>query len=334
MADKDTITKEFLGRPEIFADAFNVALFGGERIIDPKRLREIDTTAIAVVRAEENPLAEDTELLQKYRDLMRLAVVMEYDKVRLMICAAENQSKVDYSMPIRCNLYDAIEYEKQRKRIVERNREKKTLHGSAEFVCGFKKTDTIKPVITLVVNWSLEVWDGAISIHDMLEIKNPKILSVVPNYKLNLLDPFRMSDEQLKLFQTELMPVLMFLKYSSDKQKLQAVVRTEQEKFDSVSRLAIDVVNKVANGKLSYAKGKEPESMSMCKALQDILDEGIQKGIEQGIQKGMEQGMAQKMEDNICGLANMLSPEQIAIALKTTPQFVLDTFAKHNIHPS
>lgn len=70
--------------------------------------------------------------------------------------------------------------------------------------------------------------------------------------------------------------------------------------------------------------------MSMCKALQDILDEGIEKGMAQGI----KEGMARKLEDNICGLADMLSVEQIATALKTTTQFIRDTFAKHNIHPS
>lgn len=74
--------------------------------------------------------------------------------------------------------------------------------------------------------------------------------------------------------------------------------------------------------------------MSMCKALQDILNEGIEKGMAQGIEKGREEGMAQKLEDNICGLANMLSVEQIATALKTTTQFVRDTFTKYDIHPS
>ena len=50
MGSKDTLTKNYLKRPEIFADAFNYFLFGGEKVIKPKDLKEEDPTEIVVMR--------------------------------------------------------------------------------------------------------------------------------------------------------------------------------------------------------------------------------------------------------------------------------------------
>ena len=35
MGKKDTVTKEFMRRPDVFADAFNLALFEGSPVIQP-----------------------------------------------------------------------------------------------------------------------------------------------------------------------------------------------------------------------------------------------------------------------------------------------------------
>ena len=48
MADKDTVTKEYMQDNAVFADAFNFYCYGGRQVIDPDQLKSIDTTAIAL----------------------------------------------------------------------------------------------------------------------------------------------------------------------------------------------------------------------------------------------------------------------------------------------
>ncbi|MFI3208246.1 MAG: hypothetical protein R3Y40_03855 [Eubacteriales bacterium] len=42
MAKPDPELKEFLKKPEHFADVFNGACFGGEQVLSPENLQEID----------------------------------------------------------------------------------------------------------------------------------------------------------------------------------------------------------------------------------------------------------------------------------------------------
>lgn len=46
MGKIDTITKEYIENPVIFADAFNQFLYHGEQRIDPTQLTELDTTEL------------------------------------------------------------------------------------------------------------------------------------------------------------------------------------------------------------------------------------------------------------------------------------------------
>ena len=40
----DTETKEYVKRPAVFADLFNYLIYGGEKVIKPEKLSELDTT--------------------------------------------------------------------------------------------------------------------------------------------------------------------------------------------------------------------------------------------------------------------------------------------------
>lgn len=48
MGKKDTITKNYMKENRVFADAFNYLLYNGQQMIQPEKLREIDTTEMAI----------------------------------------------------------------------------------------------------------------------------------------------------------------------------------------------------------------------------------------------------------------------------------------------
>ena len=50
----DAITKAYIRKNEVFADAFNYFMYDGEQKIRPEQLRELDTTEIAILLNEKD----------------------------------------------------------------------------------------------------------------------------------------------------------------------------------------------------------------------------------------------------------------------------------------
>lgn len=48
MGKVDTVTKAYMRKNNIFADAFNYLIYEGKTVVEPERLREVDTTEIAL----------------------------------------------------------------------------------------------------------------------------------------------------------------------------------------------------------------------------------------------------------------------------------------------
>ena len=81
MADKDTVTKEYMQNRETFADAFNYYLYDSEQVIKPEQLKPLNTTAIAL------PYGEDGKSVpvQKYRDVLKMVTAMTDDHAAYLI---------------------------------------------------------------------------------------------------------------------------------------------------------------------------------------------------------------------------------------------------------
>ena len=76
----DAITKAYIRKNEVFADAFNYFMYDGAQVIQPERLKELDSTEIAILLNEKDTTdkkAVQVEAQQKYRDILKSAVIME-----------------------------------------------------------------------------------------------------------------------------------------------------------------------------------------------------------------------------------------------------------------
>ena len=122
LGDRDTLTKNYVKRADRFADIFNYYLFDGKRRIDPAQLREQDTAQIVL------PYGKDlTEMpMQRFRDILKQAVLMTDGHCQYVLLGIENQSDVHYAMAVRSYLYDAIEYAAQVQTIACPDFERKT----------------------------------------------------------------------------------------------------------------------------------------------------------------------------------------------------------------
>ena len=309
MADKDTVTKEYMQDNEVFADVFNFLLYDGEQVIKPEQLRPLDTTAIALPYGEDNKSAP----IQKYRDILKMVTAMQDDKMAYLLLGIENQSQIHYAMPVRNMLYDAIQYVRQVEDTAKshKNGENKA-DSKAEFLSGFYHTDKLLPVITVTVYFGADEWNAPKSLHDIIEIDDKGLLKFIPDYKMNLIAPYNIDDWEFSKFHTELSLAMKYIKYSKSKKRLKELVH-EDEAYRNVSRRTADMVNIVTGSDLSYKMGEE--RVDMCKAIEDMrkdaLAEGVIKGLEEGKIRGKEEG---KIEGIISTLAGLVKDGILSLA--------------------
>ena len=186
-------------------------------------------------------------------------------------------------MPVKNMLYDSMEYASQVDKISREHRRhmnagknhgKKFLQkvSSGEFLSGFYKEDKLIPVITLVLYFGPDKWDGPLGIHDMMDIRESALLPYIPDYRINLISPHSIADTEMENFHSSLREVLLFIKYSKDKERLQKLVSTDP-RFLSVEQKASQVI-KIMTGSEFKINEKE-EEVNMCKALEDLKEEGL-----------------------------------------------------------
>jgi hypothetical protein len=290
MGKKDTVTKDYIKDNKVFADAFNYLIYDGKPVIQPEKLHPLDSTIIGVPYGD----AGAEVPVQKYRDEFKYLAAMEDDSAIYLLLGAEVQANIHYAMPVKDMVYDALEYAAQVEKAAKSHREvlkqgkaeKKPSVG--EYLSGFYKEDRLIPVITLVIYFGAEEWDGPMSIHDMLSVKNPEILSLVQDYRIHLIAPASLSDEEINKFSTNLREVLLFIKYSKNKEKL-AELLTHDSRFKSIDRKAVRVMNTVANLKLNLNESEG--DMDMCQAIDEMISDARTEGREQGRTEGTQETM-------------------------------------------
>ena len=264
MGKKDILIKNYLSRPDIFADAFNYYLFDGKRVIDPKNLEEQDSVESAVMQKMGHIFAD-----QKMRDVLKLCTIRRSRYATLVLLGIEAQAFVSYTMPVRDNLYDALNYYSQVEEVSRKHREAKDLKDSANFLSGFTKKDRIMPVITLCVCFDKEKWDAPKSLMEMFGTIDPQLKPFINDYKLNLITPEEIRD--FSKFSTGLGLALEFIHNSDDKERLRAIMNSNN-RYEEVDEETVDIITTYTNLKISK-KGMVDGKMSMCKGMQDLIDE-------------------------------------------------------------
>ncbi len=307
----------------VFADAFNYLIYNGKKVIDPAKLKEIDPTEMALPFGDEEKAGEDkkwkvqetecssvkngsmrkktagragkkTDAVQRYRDLLKSAVIKQDERTSYVLLGIENQTDVHYAMPVRNAIYDALQYGRQVADIAAgHRRNKKDFSGknNGEYLSGFLKEDHIRPVITLVIHFGAEEWDGPLSLHEMMSTRDMELLSFVENYRIHLIDPAKLTEEQLDQFSTSLKEVMGYIKYSKNKEQLLKFLQTDAHR--SIEMNAVRVIKTITNTPIEVSE--EEEEIEMCKAIEDLISESEARGRAEGEVEGETRGEAKGM---------------------------------------
>ncbi len=114
MGFADTVTKAYMNENSVFADAFNYLIYEGKAVVDPQHLKEMDTTEIVVpFGMRDEGKADKSDVAQKYRDILKSAVIKQDDKVTYILFGIENQTDIHYAMPV----IGCIKYSKDKKQL-------------------------------------------------------------------------------------------------------------------------------------------------------------------------------------------------------------------------
>ena len=287
MGKKDISVKLWLKDNRRFADLFNGVCFDGRQVIRPEELEELD--------GESNFVLEDKDgkrrYVQRYRDIIK-----GWNGFVLRgILAVELQDKVHYAMPVKNMIMDAMSYTDQMGNIWENvpDEEKKMLVGSPDYFSRFRKDDKLCPVITLVF-YCGDNWDGNIDLHSMFNLTGMEeqkdvmkfVEKYIPNYHINLYNPLK--EKEFSKFITDLQIVFDMLQYKNNKKELKQYINNNRHYFGSLDYESCNAVTALLETDKLFPDDTKlkKEGNNVCKAIDDLYNDGVEVGMEKGIEKG------------------------------------------------
>ncbi len=304
MGKEDILLKSYLGDVRRYADLWNGALFCGEQLVKPEELEEISPVL----------LKGGGIFLEKRRDLV---MKQNRDGQYFAILVVENQKNIDYSMPVRIALEEALAYHCQIKEIRKTNekadkeyqegKSQKVYADAGERLYMFRKEDKLKPVATMIVYWGEKAWQGPKSLHDLIDFGreepfNKQLRKLIPEYPLHFLDLNYF--QHFEYFKTELRPFLELYKKRNNKEEFQKYVQ-ENKKYWKMDKETLYVFSHLTNSKnlkelIKSEQEKKEGEKGMCKAIdgwiEDVKEEGRIEGKMEGKIEGKRESVLTLLE--------------------------------------
>lgn len=335
----DIPLKDFWRNNDRFADLFNASLFHGRQIIKSAELEEQDTEASFILEHNNHSVSFDPA-----RDLLKVRKNSSVHGLEFAILGIENQSRIHYAMPMRIMGYDYSSYKRQYDNNAAKYRAKETASQTDgltpdnssnemvsantpdkldpnEFLSRMKRTDKFSPVITIVIYYGEEPWDGARSLHEMLNIPN-EFKKYVNDYKMLLIEArnpdliFHNSDN-IDFF--NLMGIILNKNLSHKEARQEAILYSEEHQTDKSVIMAIAGATNIKINFNSFEKGDS----AMCTLFDEIAKEAEMKGkIEsrtegkiEGRTEGKIEGKAEEIIET--GFEFSMSKKDILLRLQT-----------------
>ena len=131
------------------------------------------------------------------------------------------------------------------------------------------------------------------------EKKNAVLKEYVPNYRINLIDAGNL--EHLERFKSDLQEVLGMIQCRGDKENLLKYINDRKEYFQNVDEETYYVIREFLHSKRmlkeNIEKSQGKGTVDMCKALEDLYNEGIERGMECGMEIGAVKGVVETLYD-------------------------------------
>ena len=180
---------------------------------------------------------------------------------------------------------DAAFYDKQWSGIRREHKRKKDLSG-AEYISGFGREDHLVPVLSVVLYFGEQEWDGPLCLKEMMDLSTlpEEVREKIADYPVHLIDVRRYPHAER--FRTDLKLVFGFLQRASEPEELTEFIEENTKEFSSLTEDAYDMIASMSKtGELKeLKKDVGQEDYNMCKAIDMMVADGEKRGEARGIE--------------------------------------------------
>ena len=320
----DTVLKNYWSDNEQFADLFNAVLFDGRQVILPEELEDVDTEESTVLEHKDY-----AESIKASRDNIKIQKKSTVHGVQFVLLGLESQEHIHYAMPMRIMGYDYGSYKKQYDSNAKKYQSSEGLDED-EFLSKMKKTDKLIPVITVVVYYGEKPWDGAESLHEMLNIPE-EMKQFVNDYQMLLVEA-RENDLKLHNINNQdffnLMEILLDNSRPMNETKDRAI---DYAREHEVNKSVVMTVAGAANCKLDYNAFEKGDG-GMCTLFEKIAKESEAIGEANGKLKGRAVEIVETGYEFGLSEADILKrlQQKLEISLQMAQEF-LNMFGKQTV---
>ncbi len=262
-------------------------LYDGEQCILESEVHPLDSDVSGVIRG-----SYGEESLERRRDILRQVE----GRGNILIVGIENQSHIHYAMPLRTITYDVLGYISEAKEIAsqrKKQRNEKDIQESAnEFLFGFGKEDRLTPIMTIILYYGEEPWEGPRSLHEMLMDMPEKFKEYIPNCRLNIVE---LNSDKIYDFHNEELKLLFDISrvfLQGDKEALE-----QYEEISIDSELA-DILGTIIKSKFIIQQSETEGEVKMCTMLDEMEREAETRGEERGEARGEIRLVYKKLQKN------------------------------------
>ena len=144
-------------------------------------------------------------------------------------------------MPLKVLNGDAALYDKQWSGIRREHKRKKDLSG-AEYISGFGREDHLVPVLSVVLYFGEQEWDGPLCLKEMMDLSTlpAEVREKIADYPVHLIDVRRYPHAER--FRTDLKLVFGFLQRASEPEELTEFIEENTKEFSSLTEDAYDMI--------------------------------------------------------------------------------------------
>lgn len=312
----DIVLKNYWNDNTRFADLFNAVLFEGRQVITPDDLADIDT--------EESSISEHrgyAESIKAARDIIKIQKMSDTYGVHFVMLGLEDQERIHYAMPMRVMGYDYGTYKKQYDSNAAERRHTDGMNAD-EYLSGMKRTDKFAPVITIVIYYGEKPWDGATTLHEMLDIP-AEMRPFINDYKMLLVEARqnRLAFHNVNnrdLF--HMLSVILDRNMPGDEAREKVIKYAEEH---DVGKTVVLTIAGATGCKIDYNAFEKGDG-DMCTLFDEIAKESEAKGkIEGIIETGLDLGLSK--DDILQRLQSKLN-----ISMQTAVEY-LDKFAGQTV---
>ena len=300
----DTVLKNYWNNNEQFADLFNAVLFGGEQVISPDELEDADTEESSILEHREY-----AESIKASRDNIKIHKRSTTYRVELVMLGIESQEHIHYAMPMRVMGYDYGTYKKQYDSNAKKYQTKDGMTDD-EYLSRMKQTDRFTPVITVVVYYGDNPWDGSTTLHGMLNIPD-RMKPFVNDYKMLLVEARQnnlLFHNMTNIAFFDMLKVVLNKSITKDEARKKAA---EYALIHNVDKTVVMTIAGATNCKIDYNALYKEEDISMNTLFDVIENDGIMKGKAEGKAEGIIEGKAEGIIEGIQALIESLQEMEI-----------------------